>query len=145
LRAEAAAPKLDTMTPEEIYRGLASATGTIARGQHLVTALGCTACHTVSASEPPKGPFLGSIANIMTRQQIAQAIVEPNATISQGFATYSIELQDGTSVVGFIVQEATDATTVRNVAGQEMRIPTARITGRTRLPVSLMPAGLVAG
>ena len=81
----------------------------------------------------------------MNRRQIAEAILQPNRSISQGFATYQIELRDRTSVVGFIVREAPDAIVVRNIAGQESRIPTANIVRRSQLPTSLMPEGLTSG
>ena len=55
-----------------------------------------------------------------------------------------IDLRDGTSVVGFVVREAADAITVRNIAAQETRIPAANIIRRTELPTSLMPEGLAS-
>jgi putative membrane-bound dehydrogenase-like protein len=145
LRAEANAPKLATMPVGDVLDAVVTAKGTASRGQQLVSELGCTACHTVSAAEAPKGPYLGGIAGIMNRRQIAEAILQPNATISQGFATYQINLRDGSSVVGFIVREAADAITVRNIAGQESRVATATIASRTQLPISLMPEGLASG
>jgi putative heme-binding domain-containing protein len=145
LKAQAQAPKLGSMQPAAIIDAVATARGTTARGQQLVSELGCTACHTVSANEPPKGPFLGAVASIMNRRQIAEAILQPNKSISQGFASYQIELRDRSSVVGFIVREAPDAIVVRNIAGQESRIPTASIVRRSQLPTSLMPEGLTSG
>ncbi len=144
LRAEANAPKLASLPVADVLNAIATTKGTPARGQQLVNELGCTACHTVSASEPPKGPFLGGIAGIMNRRQIAEAILQPNATISQGFGTYQIALRSGGSVVGFIVREAADAITVRNIAGQESRVAMTNIVSRTQLPTSLMPEGLAA-
>jgi len=144
LRAEARAPKLSTMQAPAILDAVGTTKGTVARGQQLVNELGCTACHTVSAADAPKGPFLGGIAGILNRRQIAQAILQPNNSIAQGFATYKIDLKDGTSVVGFIVRQAADAITVRNLAAQESRIPVASITRRTELPMSLMPEGLTS-
>jgi len=32
---------------------------------------GCVSCHTTSKSEPPKGPFLGDIANRYSRAELA--------------------------------------------------------------------------
>jgi putative membrane-bound dehydrogenase-like protein len=145
VRAEARAPKLATMQAAAILDAIATTRGTVPRGQQLVSELGCTACHTVSAAEAPKGPFLGNIAGIMNRRQIAEAILQPNRTLAQGFATYQIDVRNGPGVVGFIVREAPDAITVRDIAGQETRVPTANIVRRTQLPTSLMPEGLTAG
>jgi len=145
LRAEARAPKLGTMQANAILDAVTTTKGTVTRGQQLVSELGCTACHTVSANEPPKGPFLGNVAGTMNRRQIAEAILQPNKSIAQGFATYQVQLRDGSSVTGFIVREAADAITVRTITAQETRVPTANIVRRTQLPVSLMPEGLLSG
>jgi putative heme-binding domain-containing protein len=145
LRAEARAPKLGTMQVDAVLNGVVSTRGAVGRGQQLISELGCTACHTVSANDPPKGPFLGGIAGIMSRRQMAEAILQPNRSIAQGFATYQIQLRDGSSVTGFIVREAADAVTLRDLAAVETRVPTANIVRRTALPTSLMPEGLTSG
>ena len=63
----------------------------------------------VSAQEQdPKGPYLGNIANIYRREDLAKAIMMPGDTIAQGFATYVIELDNGEEVTGFVVQEYGD-------------------------------------
>ena len=45
-----------------------------ARGQQLFTELGCVNCHTVKADEALKGPFLGNIATIYKRRELAESI-----------------------------------------------------------------------
>ena len=39
-----------------------------------------------SADQPPKGPYLGNIAQTYKRPELAQNILEPSKTIAQGFA-----------------------------------------------------------
>jgi putative heme-binding domain-containing protein len=98
----------------------------------------------VSAGEALRGPFLGNIATIYKRDELARAILVPNNTIAQGFGTHHFELKDGTEVDGFVVQEAADKVTVRNVAAQELQFKTDEIAARSKLKKSLMPEGLVA-
>jgi putative heme-binding domain-containing protein len=143
LRAEAAQPKISSMSVDAVLAAVTTAKGTVTRGQQLATQLGCAVCHTFSASEPLKGPFLGAIASIQRRRDIAENILVPNKSLAQGFTTNLLELRNGTSVTGFIVNDASDALTVRNIAAQEQRIAKADITKRTLVETSMMPAGLV--
>ena len=143
IRAEALQPKLSTMQVPAILDAVATAKGTVARGQQLATQLGCAACHAFSSTEAPKGPFLGAIAAVQRRRDIAENILLPNKTIAQGFATNVIELKNGTSFTGFVVNDSAEAMTVRNIAAQQQRIVKADIARRTSMETSLMPAGLV--
>jgi len=45
----------------------------------------CTACHAVLESKSPIGPELNSIGKRQSREQIRQSILEPNATIAEGY------------------------------------------------------------
>jgi hypothetical protein len=42
----------------------------------------CVNCHTISKSEPPKGPYLGDIANRYKREELAESILKPSAKIA---------------------------------------------------------------
>ena len=143
LRADAAQPKVSSMTVDAVLAAVTTAKGTVTRGQQLATQLGCAVCHTFSSSEPLKGPFLGAIANIQRRRDIAENILVPNKSLAQGFTTNLLELRNGTSVTGFIVTDASDSLTIRNIAAQQQRIAKADIVKRTQVETSMMPAGLV--
>ena len=45
---------------------------------------------------------------------------------------------------GFVVQEASDAVTIRNATAQEIKIATGDIAKRDKLEISMMPPGLLA-
>ena len=91
-----------------------------------------------------KGPFLGTIATIYKRRELAEAILVPNKTIAQGFVANHFELKDGTELDAFVVREAADAVTVRTVAAVEQTIPVGQIVRREKQEKSLMPEGLAA-
>ncbi len=99
----------------------------------------------MKADEPLKGPFLGTIATVYKRRELAEAILVPSKTIAQGFVANHFELKDGTEVDGFVVREAADAVTIRTITAVEQTIPVAQITKREKQERSLMPEGLVAG
>ena len=112
------------------------------KGKALFTQQGCIACHSINEGETMKGPFMGQIGSIMNREQIAESILKPNASISQGFASVLINTKDGKSYMGFITQESADRIVMRDIAGQVSTIKTSNIKSRKELETSMMPAGL---
>ena len=98
----------------------------------------------MNENQPPKGPYLGNIAQTYKRPDLAWAILDPNKTIAQGFVTEVFSLKDGTQQMGFVTLESADQVKVRNVAAQEFTYAVKDITSRQKLPTSIMPPGLVA-
>ena len=119
--------------------------GTRQAGEAIFQRLNCMNCHTVDPHEPPKGPYLGTIAATYKRKELAEAILRPSKTLAQGFVTVALGLDDGSTVVGFVVKEAADAVTIRTADAKEFVIPTKRIEERAKRDVSVMPEGLVDG
>ncbi|MSU63227.1 MAG: heme-binding domain-containing protein [Pedosphaera sp.] len=144
-RAEAGAAKVGDLSLDAVLAKIQESKGEVSRGEQLFTQIGCNGCHTVKADEPLKGPFLGTIAKIYKRRELAEAILLPSKTIAQGFAANHFELKDGSEVDGFVVREAADAVTVRTITAQEQTIPVAQIMKREKQERSLMPEGLAAG
>ncbi len=141
---KASEPLLATFQTDDIIGRMTTLHGDAKLGRELFTRQTCNSCHTVSPNEPLRGPFLGNIATIYKRDELARAILLPSFTIAQGFVTHHFELKDGTEVDGFVVQEAADKVTIRNVAAQEIQIKTVEVAKRSKLEKSIMPEGLVA-
>ncbi len=137
-------PKIAELTEEKAVEAAVKAKGDPALGEAIFTRAACVACHTTSQDQPQKGPFLGNIAKIYRRPDLALAILNPNKTIAQGFATQNVTLKDGESLTGFITNEAGDKITLRDIAAQEHVIEKSKIAGRETLTTSMMPAGLMA-
>jgi putative heme-binding domain-containing protein len=93
--------------------------------------------------QPQKGPYLGNIAQTYKRPELAQNIIDPNKTIAQGFASELFTLKDGNQQMGFITLESADSVKIRNIASQEFTYAVKDITKRDKLPISMMPPGLV--
>ena len=145
IRAGAAAKKVGELSADAVLAAVVPMKGDVARGEQVFTQIGCNACHTVKADELLKGPFLGTIANVYRRRELAEAILLPNKTIAQGFVANHFELKDGTEIDGFVVREAADAVTIRTIAAQEQVIAVTQIAKREKQERSLMPEGLAAG
>ncbi|GAA5220027.1 hypothetical protein GCM10025777_06570 [Membranihabitans marinus] len=127
---------------EDIMLALQKLKGDAEQGKLLFAKQGCPTCHAIDKGEIMKGPFMGQIGSIMNRQQIAESIIKPNASISQGFSTVQISTKNGDSYVGFVTEESADELVIRNIVGQATTIKTADITQRKEMESSMMPAGL---
>lgn len=136
-------PKIMTLKPEEALAAVLKEKGNVALGEQIFTKATCVACHTVKESEPQKGPYLGNIAQTYKRPDLAQNILDPNKTIAQGFASEMITLKDGTQQMGFITLEGANEVKLRNIASQEFTFKTGDIKDRQKLPMSMMPPGLM--
>jgi putative heme-binding domain-containing protein len=127
---------------EDVMLAMAKIKGEPAMGKALFVKQGCQACHTINKGELPKGPFMGQIGSIMNREQIAESILKPNASISQGFATVLITTKANKSFIGFVIAESVDKITMRDITGQSTTLKTADVLSRKEMETSMMPAGL---
>lgn len=143
--AEVSAVKVGDIKPEEVLQQVFETKGDASRGEQLFSQVGCNGCHTVRPDEPLKGPYLGTIATIYKRRELAEAVLFPNKTLAQGFVANHFEMKDGTEYDGFVVREAADAVTIRTITAAEETLPVAQISKREKMERSLMPEGLVAG
>ena len=85
---------------------------------------------------------MGQIGAIMNREQIAESILKPNASISQGFVTVLITTKDKKDHMGFVTTETPERIIMRDITGQISTIRTADILTRKEMETSMMPTGL---
>lgn len=144
-KGEDKTPKIGTLAPGAALAAvLAHRDGDTALGEAIYARATCTACHTVSQGEKPKGPYLGNIVETYPRADLAENILDPNKTIAQGFATNVITLKDGTAQMGFVTDEQGEQVILHDIAAQEHTFKKADIAKRETLPTSMMPPGLMA-
>ncbi len=136
-------PLVSSLKPEEVLAKVIAMKGDVTTGEMVFTKATCIACHTTKESEAQKGPYLGNIAQTYKRPDLAQNILDPNKTIAQGFASEVITMNDGTQQMGFITLESADKVKLRNVASQEFTFAVKNIKSRQKLPISIMPPGLM--
>lgn len=129
---------------EDIASAVATTPGDPGRGRELFETQLCVSCHTTTADEPLKGPFLGGIAERYNRFELTSSILRPSAQLAQGFETHFFELKNGESVDGFVVREAGDEVEIRNAAGTPLVIAKRDIIERGTRQTSIMPEGLAA-
>jgi putative membrane-bound dehydrogenase-like protein len=136
-------PRIAVIGVDAALKQFTVTNGDVALGQRLFKEANCTACHTVSKQAEQQGPYLGNIAATYKRQQLAEAVLQPNKTIAQGFATTSILTVDGRVVVGFVTKEQAEQVTLRDAQAKEHTIDKDEIEIRKTLKTSVMPEGLM--
>ena len=109
------------------------------RGEALFFNLaGCANCHRTGHRGINFGPDLSNLGARMEPKYVVQSILEPNAVITEGFSTHSIDAE-GENYTGVLLSAGR---TVRlGVAGgQVVEIPEDKITKHETLPTSPMPS-----
>ncbi|PCE65889.1 DUF7133 domain-containing protein [Sediminicola luteus] len=127
---------------EDVMLALAEIPGNPQKGKQLFTQQGCVVCHSVEKGQTLKGPYMGQIGSIMNREQIAESILKPNASISQGFSSVYLETKDGSGYSGFISEETAKKIVLRTITGQVHTLQVSDIASREELETSMMPSGL---
>ena len=99
----------------------------------------CSRCHALRGRGADVGPDLSTIGATLTREQLLQALLEPNARIAPGFGTVSIKLKNGEQVGGTLREETpTHLVLLAGTPPVEQRVAKADVAERTD-PVSAMP------
>jgi quinoprotein glucose dehydrogenase len=132
-RSQAGAPPRATFA--EALRG-----GSVARGRQVVfgnPSAQCTRCHTFGGAGPDVGPDLRGVGARLTREQLLEALVAPNARVAPGYGFVTLTLHGGETIAGQLLEESASNLLVQTGAGPR-RVEAARITRRTN--VSAMPS-----
>ena len=141
--ATGSGPSVASVTYEDLFDRLANVNGDVALGRKLFAQQACSACHTTTAGEPEKGPFLGGIFTRYSKAEVIESIMRPAAKVAQGFATYSFTTTDKRQLAGFVVREGQDEVVIRDLTGAETTLRKSQIASRTAGDGSVMPPGLV--
>ncbi len=116
--------------------------GDAGRGQMVMLrnpAAECARCHTIRGFGSDVGPDLSKIGATLTREQLLESLVEPNARVAPGFGMVGITLRNGQRIDATLREETdTDVIVLAGTPPKEQRIPKADIAERTN-PISAMP------
>ena len=135
-------PPIAGLALERVLAGVQREKGDPELGGLLFQKQGCISCHTISKTEPLKGPFLGDIANRYSRVELAESILKPSTRIAQGFETQKFATTAGQVIEGFVVRESGVEVELRGANGAVTVIPKADIDERGPSDLSVMPTGL---
>jgi len=99
----------------------------------------CVRCHSVEGAGGKVGPALDNIANILTREQILESLIEPSARLAPGYGSVTVTLKDGQVVSGILEEESKDELILRTSDAEPLEIAVSRIEKREN-GMSAMPA-----
>jgi putative heme-binding domain-containing protein len=136
-------PTIGSMKYEDVIAAAQKDPGKADLGAKLFGRIGCANCHTVSASEPLKGPMLAEVRKKYSRAEVLESILKPSEKLAQGFETFLFETADGKSITGFIVKEGGTEVEVRDGTGASIVIKKADLDSRKPSKLSAMPEKLV--
>ncbi len=101
----------------------------------------CATCHRLGNDGVRLGPELTGAGKNGIRYFL-ENIIDPNAVIGADFQMTTVETKDGDVISGLLVNESTDALTLRTVAAEE-KVAKGAIARRIASDKSLMPEGLL--
>ena len=136
----------DTVAAAEVDRLgaiLTAGSGSPLEGRELF-ARSCGACHRLFGIGGQIGPDLTSHDRSDVRALLVH-VVQPSATIREGYETTVIVTDDGRVLSGFVVEEDPGVVVLRLPDGRTESLPRDAIEDRRRSAESIMPAGLLAG
>jgi putative heme-binding domain-containing protein len=102
----------------------------------------CGACHRAGDHGVGGiGPELSDIGLRAAPAAIVESILQPSATIIEGYRVSTLVLDDGRSLTGLVLDDTPDTVRVIDTAGRSTSVQKAMIEERAVQQVSLMPAG----
>jgi putative heme-binding domain-containing protein len=104
----------------------------------------CAVCHTLFGRGATVGPELTGLERTNLPTMLLN-IVDPSATIREGYTLFHVRTKDKRTFVGFVDERDTNRLVIRDPAGQRTPVATADIEKERALPTSLMPEGLLDG
>jgi quinoprotein glucose dehydrogenase len=102
----------------------------------------CLRCHKMNGTGGEVGPDLTGVAKRLSREQLLESIVLPNARIADGYQNLTVRMKDGKSYVGLLKKEDFENVYLLSPEDGTLRIPKAEIEDLNP-GLSAMPADLV--
>lgn len=104
----------------------------------------CVSCHKLGNEGQALGPDLATVKNAGKEKLLAN-ILDPNREVNSNYLSYLVEMKNGESLTGIIVNESANSVTLRVAGGAESVITRANIASLQSQGKSLMPEGLEEG
>lgn len=102
----------------------------------------CIRCHAYDDMGGNAGPRMNGIANILSREELLIALVEPSARLAPGYGTVTLELTSGQKLTGTFISDTTSGITVKIGSDPEKLIAKNEIKTSTMAASSMPPMGL---
>lgn len=97
----------------------------------------CIRCHKVNGEGSDVGPDLSKIGSVLTREQLLEAMVKPDARIAPGYGTAIVTLNDEVTHTGILLSENSKSVTLKTADAEPLVLATSRIKTKEMLPSSM--------
>jgi putative heme-binding domain-containing protein len=97
---------------------VAPVVGDAAHGKALFAAKGCSGCHVVSGEGRAYGPELTEIGTLRSAAFLRESILDPGASVPEGFALVKATPSNGAPVTGVRLNEDSFTIQLRDAAGR---------------------------
>ncbi len=113
------------------------------KGEAVFRRARCADCHVFGDIGRGGGPDLSTVVRRFRRREILEAIAEPSKVVSDQYAAFDVELEDGAFLSGFVADETDTSLVLIDARGTRHELAKENIAERVPSPVSLMPEGLL--
>ncbi len=97
----------------------------------------CVRCHAIFEYGGNAGPGLHGLASRMSSTEILESLIEPSATIAKGYGVVSLEMKDGESTAGVVVDETDRDITIKIGKDENRVIAKSDVAEREDIPSSM--------
>ncbi len=112
---------------ENIMLDLDKMKGDPKKGMEIMKTQACIACHSIKEEDPKRGPELNDIGGKLDREAIAEAILKPDAGISESWV--DVTKTDDSVMQGTLVEKTDSQVVIRDIAGISTTIKAADVKG----------------
>lgn len=104
----------------------------------------CSKCHQVGGAGGKIGPDL---SNLVYRDyaSVMRDITEPSAALNPDFLSYNVQLKDGETASGVVIENTAENLILGQANGSSLNIPKSKVLGMKPSTISLMPENILQG
>ena len=106
---------------------------------HDFEATRCTRCHTLNNQGGNAGPILNGVGKRLQPDKLLESLIQPSATIAEGFGTTTVEMKGGALFAGVITKDQDGAVTLVDIDGKSHQLAWDKIQSRSPSKDSAMP------
>ena len=126
---------------EGIVKNLRTGSGSADAGQ-VIYQNKCGSCHKLFGPGGDIGPDLTGYDRRDVNELLLN-IVDPNASIREGYVTYTVKAKDGRTLVGTMQAQSGNTVTLKPFGSEEVTLPKSQISEMQAQAISLMPERLL--
>jgi putative heme-binding domain-containing protein len=112
------------------------------RGAEILNRRGCADCH---AAPEAVGPDLAEVARRLSPDVFFQEVAAPGRHVAEAYRATEFRLRNQPAITGLVMYEREDVCLLRSIAGTPVRLLAGEVLSRRKVPVSIMPTGLLQG